>query len=180
VLNFAGVTVDQVTSVTLTNLTHTYIADLAISLLHVESGQSVVLTSPPDDTAANFGGTYTFVVDPGLQTIDQVTRNTNTSFVVPTGSYAISDYAGEGGENGPRTDFTAFAGIPLSGTWRLSIEDFEVLGTGTLGSWSFAATTTSAAAIPEPGTLALLPLGALALAGAGAGRRRRRKAATTA
>lgn len=145
-----GRTVASINSVTLTNLTHTWIGDLVVTLEHVESGASTVLTSPPDGRSANFNGTYTFLVDAGLQTIDEASLGQGTAFNLASGNYAMSNYGG-GSAIGPRTDFAAFDGVSLDGTWRLTFFDFVGGDSGALGGWSF-----DASAVPEPTSMLLL------------------------
>ena len=142
-------------SVTLTGLTHSWIGDLEILLTNVESGAEVALTSPPDDSEADFNGTYTFLVDPSLQTVDEATSGLASDAVVRPGVYAISSFGG-GTDNGSHENFGAFVGLGIGGTWRLSITDFVVEDSGTLSSWQFNATTRNiTTAAPEPGSLAL-------------------------
>jgi subtilisin-like proprotein convertase family protein len=159
-------TVGSINSVTLTNLTHTWLGDLEIRLTNVASGTSVILASPPDLRSANFNGTYTFAVGTQYQTIDEASLNQASTYNVPTGTYAISSYGG-GTNVGARTSYSALTGLPLAGQWRLEISDFAPGDTGALGSWSLNATPQ---AVPEPATMAALGLGAAAML------RRRKKA----
>lgn len=145
-----GRSVASINSVTLSNFTHTWLGDLVITFEHVESGSSVILTSPPDGRSSNFNGTYTFLVNPGLQTIDEATLGQNSAFNLPSGNYAMSSYGGGTGI-GPRTNFDGFVGINLNGTWRLTIEDFADGDTGALGGWSF-----DVSAVPEPTSMLLI------------------------
>jgi subtilisin-like proprotein convertase family protein len=162
VLNLAGVTIEEVVSVTLTGLTHTWLGDLVIGLEHLESGQSVTLTSPPDLRSANLNGTYTFLVNPLVPTLDEASLGLGTSAIVPPGNIAISDYGG-GDDIGPRTDFSPLSGLPATGTWQLFIFDFAGGDTGALTSWQFDAITSTASSVaPEPGTLTMLLPGVLA------------------
>lgn len=147
-----GLTVTSLNSVTLTGLSHTFAGDLEIDLEHVATGTSVVLTSPPTTASANFNGTYTFVVNPGLSTIDEVTNGQPSSFNIPSGSYAPSAFGGN------RTNYNAFNGLALDSVWRLTITDFAPGDVGSLQSWGF-----NVSAVPEPGTVAALGLGVAAL-----------------
>ncbi len=174
VVNAASQTVTAFNSVTLTGLTHTYLGDLEIRLTKQGTGEFVILTSPPDLRSANFNGTYSFVVNPALQTIDEASAGLATTANIPSGSYAISQYGG-GTDNGTRTTYTPFVGVALTGTWRLTISDFDAGDTGALGSWQFNATPSAvSAAAPEPSSIALLALSGLTASGMIV--RRRRKA----
>lgn len=177
VLDQPGLFVDQVLSVTLTGLNHTLIGDLQISLTHFAPddpiGRRVVLTFPPNDRNGNYAGDYTFVEDLLTPTVDEASaglEDEGDGSVLPEGSYAISGESTDG--TVLRTSFDFFQGVPVSGTWRLTITDYEAKDTGSLGRWSFSANT-AGAVVPEPGTLALAPLGGLLALLATAGRRRR-------
>lgn len=145
-----GRSVASINSVTLSNFTHTWIGDLVITFEHVESGSSVILTSPPDGRSSNFNGTYTFLVNPALQTIDEASLGQSDAFDLASGNYAISSYGG-GTAIGPRTNFNSFAGINLNGTWRLTVEDFVGGDSGAVGGWSF-----DVSAVPEPASMLLI------------------------
>jgi len=182
ILDQPGLDITQFLSVTLTGLNHTSLGDLEIQLTRLASGgfveEFVLLTFPPADRKSNYLGTYTFVVNPSLETVDQASEGLDDEENLPAGAFAIS---GDGGgiENGDRTNFNGFVGLPVSGTWRLTITDNAPEDTGSLGSWSFSANTAAAAVVPEPGTLALAPLGGVFALFATSGRRRRRHRACT-
>ena len=137
-------------SVTLNNITHTWVGDLVITLSN--GSTSVDLIARPGFTGTGFGssgdlnGTYTFV-DGGAAF---PTTLTGTQ-IVPAGSYA------------PVTPLSAFAGQSSSGNWTLSVQDNAAGDTGALGSWTLNLT-----AVPTPGAAALLGLAGVA------GLRRRR------
>lgn len=145
-------------SVTLTNLNHTFLGDLAITVIS-PLGDFVTVTSPPAAVAANLNGSYTFRVDdePPFQyeTLDEATDTLGNSDVVASGTFAASDW-GSGGL-GPRLGWEELEGVGLDGDWTVAIYDFFPGDTGSLGGWSFTVS------IPEPASASLAGLGALAL-----------------
>ncbi len=172
VISGTGLTVAQINSVTLNNLTHTAIGDLEIALVNLDTTRVIVLTAPPEARNSNFNGAYTFTVNASLPTVDEATAGLSDTQDLPLGFYAASEYGG-GFNNGERVDFSALDNTPLDGAWQLQIGDFFPGDTGALGSWSFNARTASVA-VPEPSTLALLA--PVALMGGVALRRRKRAA----
>ena len=158
-----GQTVTSIESVTLTGFSHSYLGDLSIFLVGPDEDFYSIITVPPGNASANFGGTYTFRVDPTAMTVDQAAAGKATGYTLPGGTYAISDL-GENNQPGPRTTFDDLSGQPLDGFWTLQIIDSFEEESGSLGSWSFTATTV----VPEPTSLA-----ALGAAGTLLARRRR-------
>ena len=159
-------TVNSIVSVTLTGLTHTWVGDTQAYLIDplydgtiANAAHAVSLFSPPDDDGANFNGTYTFVVDPTKQIIDQASAGQLSAYDIPGGTYAISDYGG-GTDPGPRTDFTGSVGAPVAGVWTLEIIDYYPGDTGALVGWSI---TLDQGEVPEPAALGLVGLLGLAV-----------------
>jgi subtilisin-like proprotein convertase family protein len=153
-----GGTVAQFNSVSLQGLAHTFMGDLRISLTNQETNRTVVLTSPPADFSANFNGNYTFLVNANSNTIDQAAFGLPDSGDLASGSYAMSSFGGS------RTNFDSLVGLPINGTWRLSVVDFFPGNTldpgtpgpaGSVGSWSLNANIT---AVPEPSSFGLIAL----------------------
>lgn len=142
-----GATVASLDAITLTGFEHTFIGDLVIGLI-APDGAFVTATSPPATHSSNLDGTYTFVVSNILPTWDEITDGTTDSFVVPSGSYAASDWGA--GDLGPRVDWAEMQGAALDGNWSLGVWDFAAGDSGQLGSWSFTVTT-----VPEPASLGL-------------------------
>jgi PEP-CTERM putative exosortase interaction domain len=166
-------------SVNLRGFFHTLAGDLTIQLSHLESGTTVDLVNRLGQTNgadpfdfgddSNFGGTYTFT-EAGSSLLDEAQLG-NTSYTMTSGTYARSSHSDPA--YGNPLDFSNLALDSIEGTWRLTITDYSPGDFGSLSGWGFAAT----AAIPEPSTLTLFPLG-LAFAAAGYGIRRSRRART--
>jgi subtilisin-like proprotein convertase family protein len=134
-----GRTVGTVNRVTLTGLSHTWIGDLQITLYRADLNIHVDLVSAPDLAWSNFNGTYTFLVNPSLRTVDEAILGQPDRYDLPSGSHAMSTYGG-GTANGTRTNFSAFAGVPLDGIWMLEVWDYATGDTGSIGGWSLAIT----------------------------------------
>ncbi len=144
-----GADIASLDAITLTDFTHTWLGDTVILLLAPDNATFVLATSPPDLHSANFNGDYTFVVSNILPTIDEIADGQPSTFDVPSGSYAASDYGG-GSDPGPRVDWAEMQGVGLDGDWILQIYDFFPGDTGELGGWNFTVT------IPEPAGAGLL------------------------
>jgi hypothetical protein len=151
-----GQNVASVRSITWTSITHSYVGDVNIVLI-APNGATVGVYGPPDLDGSNLNGTYTLVVNPAIQTIDEASVPLNDNQDIPPGTYAISDY-GDGTNPGPRTSFAPLVGSPTDGTWTLRVRDFGPGDTGALGSWTLDVTP-----VPEPASLGLLAITALAL-----------------
>jgi len=164
VLASTGATVTAFNSVTISNFTHTWVGDLEVRLTKVGTGQNVVLMSPPDGVSSNLNGTYTFVVDAARQTIDEAATPLTTAQNVAAGLYAISGYGG-GTAAGPRTNYSTFTGVPIDGTWRLTISDFGSGDTGAITGWQFSSFVSAPAVVPEAGTLPLMGTALLGIVG---------------
>ncbi|MBI4891354.1 MAG: proprotein convertase P-domain-containing protein [Acidobacteria bacterium] len=152
-------------TVTLGNISHTWVGDLQIALTHVGYSGATFLFRPGALTAAGVGnstdlsGTYRFNNDfSGNPWTAGATLAPGDYY--PTGVPFVSTES-------PFSDF--FNGQPAAGTWRLTIYDLSHLDTGTIRDWSLDLQT--AAEVPEPAQ-ALPLLGALLV---GAWRLRRRK-----
>jgi hypothetical protein len=155
-------------TVTLNNLTHTYIGDLIATLTHVDTGTTVSLfnrigrvTSGFGDSS-NFGGNYSFN-DAFTGNIWTVADSGEDDFDIPSGNYFPT-----GADSSTLVPMlTSLGGSQTAGDWRLTISDNQGDDTGALGSWTLNLQGTP---IPEPSSgLGLLALGLL---GAGAALKR--------
>ena len=128
----------------LLDITHSYDADLVLSLSH--GGTTVLLSNRQGGSGgANYTGTvFDDEADIGIDA-----------------GYAYAPYTGS---FRPEEALAAFIGQDIFGDWTLTMTDSEAGDAGTLNNWGITA------AVPEPASLALLGLG---LAGFVTARRRR-------
>lgn len=161
-------TVTKVTA-TLSDLSHSYYADLGV-LLVGPGGQSVVLMNYAGDGWVE-GVSYTFDDDAENELSFDDWDNTGT--YRPTNYWTSATFAGAPGPYG--TSLSAFAGTDVNGTWKLYVQDFASGDAGQIADgWSLGIESTdpAVAAVPTPAAaVAALPLlGGLAMV------RRRRSA----
>ena len=128
----------------LLDITHSYDADLVLSLSH--GGTTVLLSNRQGGSGgANYTGTvFDDEADIGIDA-----------------GYAYAPYTGS---FRPEEALAAFIDQDIFGDWTLTMTDSEAGDAGTLNNWGITA------AVPEPASLALLGLG---LAGFVTARRRR-------
>jgi len=155
-------------TVTLNNLTHSWVGDLIANLTYVPTNTTVTLfnrigrVSSGVGDSSNFNGNYSFN-DAFTGNIWSVAASGNSSFNIPSGNYFPT-----GAGSGTLVPIlTSLGGSQTAGDWRLTISDNAEDDTGSLGSWTLNLQGTP---IPEPSSgLGLLALGLL---GAGAALKR--------
>lgn len=149
-----GLTFSSITSIGIL-VRHTWQGDLTVELRKV-GGPSLLLTDRPGAPQSTFGfsndnfgdpttGDYMDFMDSAAGTYD--TGQPNSPLNSPTGAYKA-----EGGS------VNAFSGITLDGTWELFAKDSAGGDTGGIVGWYIEGN-----AVPEPGTIAALGLGAAVL-----------------
>jgi len=153
-------------TVRLFGLTHGFVGDLRVSLTNVGTGTEVFLFRqvgqnavthscagnpiPGASCTSDLSGTYAF----NDAFAGDFWAASGTS-PLPPGNYFPT------GGNGVATSLNAgFAGLLSSGTWRLTIGDYEPQDVGNLGSWELELTGSG---VPEPSTAWLLVSAAAAL-----------------
>lgn len=150
--------------------THTWVGDLQI-ILTAPNGDNVHLISVVGATgptafgdSSDFAGKYLFV-NAGGADFAAAAAAAGGAAVVPPGTYNRSTNPLAGATIGVDTDtYAVFAGDSITGAWTLTIKDWGVGDTGSLGSW-----TLDIKLVPGPGALALLGVAGLV------GRPRRRR-----
>jgi hypothetical protein len=146
-------------TVTLNNLTHTWLGDLTASLTNINTGTTVDLFNRVGRTggsgvgdSSNFGDNYNFntAYTGNLWT---TAAGLGDSSNIPSGNYFPTTV------NGGVSLLSAFNGQSLQGTWVLNIKDSFADDTGSLGSWNISGQSVS---VPEPASvLGLLAFGAM-------------------
>lgn len=153
-------------TISLNSLSHTYAGDLRATLSSPMGIATAVdlfdRLGVPQSTAGNdmdFGATYAFSDAAALSLPETSTMGPNA--IIPGGVYR------------PEDALAAFNGQNAAGIWRLSLIDYAVRDTGSLGSWTLNIDFRDAdAAVPEPTTWAMMIVG-FGLTGFGLRRHRR-------
>lgn len=132
--------------ITLFGLSHSFVGDLVVTLTHVETGTTIDLLNRVGRVggsgvgdSANLSGDYAFFDGATGDLWATALSSTDTAFVIPAGSYFPTT------ADGLSSSFIVFVGLPLTGTWRLTITDAAAGDTGSLTGWQL----TADAEVPE-------------------------------
>jgi subtilisin-like proprotein convertase family protein len=144
-------------SVTLTNLTHTWIGDVTATLIAPDSTSHNLffrigrVGGAGFGDSSDFGGNYIFSDAATGDIWAEAAARTATEAITP-GAYRTTS---EGSDLFTSMDIV-FTGLSTQGTWTLLMSDREGGDIGSLGGW-----TLSMSAVPEPNSLTLLALAGL-------------------
>ncbi|MBW4493412.1 MAG: proprotein convertase P-domain-containing protein [Oscillatoria princeps RMCB-10] len=149
-------------TVTLNNITHSWMGDLVASLTHLTTGTKVNLFDRVGRITSGFGnstnlsGNYSFN-DTFTDSLWTTAAGLNSSANIPSGNYYST------AATGTVSLLSAFSGQSALGDWQLNIQDRAGGDTGSLGSWSLTLTPAQPAQpVPEPASaFSLLALGAM-------------------
>ncbi|WP_243445986.1 PEPxxWA-CTERM sorting domain-containing protein [Polymorphobacter fuscus] len=172
--SFSDITIAGTTG-TITNLTlslaglsHTYPDDLLLGLINADAGLGFIFMSFAGGSIDISGVNLTF----SDAASSQLPQTFVSPFPITSGTYLPSNFGGYTFtfyDNA--TSFAGFNGLSANGTWTLLVADTFAADVGTVaGGWSLDITT-SAGAIPEPASSAMMIAG-FGLVGASARRRR--------
>ncbi len=160
-------------TVTLNNLTHSYVGDLIANLTYVPTNTTVSLfnrigrVNTGFGDSSNFNGTYSFN-DASTSNIWSVAASGGDDFVIPGGNYFPT-----GAGSGTLVPIlTSLGGSQTAGDWRLTISDNAEDDTGSLGSWTLNLEGTPIAPVSVPESNSVLGLLALGLLGTAAALKR--------
>ena len=106
------------------DITHSWVGDLVVSLLHEDSGRSVALLNRPGSPATSGGCNRPNV---GAILDDEMS--------LPAHSLCASADAAIAGIYLPYSALTAFDGDTAGGTWTLNAADVDLYSTGSLDRW---------------------------------------------
>lgn len=152
----SGITTSvNVRSISINTLNHTWIGDTQTMVYRPGAAPPPAfgdtISSPPDDRACNFAGTYRYI-DSGATTIDAATVGPCASATnIAPGDYRSSDYFGASGAGSPPTSLTTIFGAltpaQANGNWLVCVFDYATPDGGTVGSTSLQLTVLSAASV---------------------------------
>jgi len=141
-------------------------ADLTMSLTHVQSGTSVVfynMNRYSRSESTNLNGNYQFTDSSGAANMVTAASSLGSTANIASGEYAAFDSNGNGSSSYTGSDryilssFDAFDGLTMNTDWRLDITDRALDDTGSLSNWGFTTSSPSApSAVPEPGEWAAM------------------------
>ncbi len=114
-------------TVTLKDLSHTWVGDLAVRLRHLETGTVVDLFRRPGQPkfsssgySNDLKGDYSF----GDRFTDNFEAVAAENSIIPSGNYASTQ------------SLSVFRGLPSAGTWQLIINDYSAGDSGSFEAWT--------------------------------------------
>lgn len=150
----SGITTNvNVRSVSIINLNHTWLGDTQTMVYRpgaaVPPAFGDTISSPPDDRACNFAGTYRYI-DTAAQTVDAATAGPCANAeTLAAGDYRTSDYFGASGAGGAPTSLATIFGTltpaQANGNWLICVFDYVEADGGTVGSTSLELISPTAA-----------------------------------
>ena len=155
-------------SISIVNLTHTWVGDLNVSLTAPDGTSMDIMFRTGDaqgdccGDSSDLGATYTFA-DGGADWW-AAAAGAGGADIIPGGVYAPTSILGA-----PTSFAGTFGGLTTAGDWTLLIADLAGGDLGSYSAWDLSIESTGIA-VPEPGTLLLFSAGLLGL---GLARRRR-------
>jgi hypothetical protein len=151
----------NVRSISLNSFNHTWLGDVEIRVypptatIPPSTAGTTVISSPPDNRACNFAGTYRFI-DSATQSVDAATVGCGDLTNLASGDYRTSTYGG-GVNPGPVTtlsgSFGSMTPAQVNGNWLVCVFDFAAPDGGAVGSTSLQLTVLSAATVSVTGRL---------------------------
>lgn len=121
------------------DIEHTWVGDLAVELTHLESGRSVELLDRPSYPE----------VDTGCRN-DDIAAILDDELTLPADGRCNTSPAAIAGIYTPAESLSSFDGLPLAGTWRLTVRDMSRYDTGSLKNWCLRAQVAASPPAPTP------------------------------
>ena len=155
-----GETIVNLDSIDLIGIKHSSMADLTMSLTHVQSGTSAVFYNMNrylNEEFTNLDGDYYFTDRSGAANIVAAAQSLGSSSAIASGEYQAFESNGNGDNNYTGSDryiitsFDAFDGLTMNTDWRLDIWDRYNGDNGSIFDWGMTITS-----VPEPGEWAAM------------------------
>ena len=161
-----GTGIASVQSITLTDISHTWVGDLIITVTAPDGSVVDLMRKLGSGTTGGVGdssnfnaATITFAVG-GADMWALATNGANgDTFDIPSGTYAPFGnlFTGVASTSYSSSSYASFDN-QLAGNWTIKVLDTAGADTGAIGSWQIEATP-----VPEPATMSALALGAVAM-----------------
>ena len=122
-----------------TNISHSWVGDIQITLSHQETGKSTTLINRPGFPGITYGCEN-----------DNIVAILDDEITSPIENKCASIPPAISGIYTPDEPLNKFGGIPLSGNWSLVISDNNKSNVGRLNDWCLAARVDNAMVVPSP------------------------------